>query len=871
MKDTPKCRKNVCAALLAHVDAGKTTLSEGLLYAAGKIRHLGRVDTGDAFLDTHELEKERGITIFSKQAVLSFNGTEITLLDTPGHVDFSAEMERTLQILDYAVLVISAADGVQGHTRTLWKLLSRYQIPTFIFINKMDQPGTDRERLLEEIRVKLSDRAVDFTDRSSTEFQENIALADETVFNQYMEEGTLDLSCIPFLIRQRKIYPCFFGSALRMEGVEEFLQALADDTEVPLYPKEFGAKVFKIMRDAQGTRLTCMKIMGGTLKVKMEIQKEKVNQIRIYSGERYEAVEEAEAGMVCAVTGLNETYPGEELESPGKGLEITGSMPGKERQWEKPLLEPVQTYQIILPDGCEPAVMFPKLKLLEEEMPELHLVWEEEVQEIQARVMGKVQMEILQRLVAERFNVNIEFGTGQIMYRETIAGAVIGTGHFEPLRHYAEVHLYLEPGEPGSGFQTAVSCSEDVLAKNWQRLILTHLLEREHRGVLTGAPLTDVKVTLIAGRAHQKHTEGGDFRQATYRAVRQGLMQAESILLEPYYEFHLEVPNEMVGRAMSDVERMSGTFSLEQKAGGMSTLTGEAPVAAMQDYAAEVTAYTKGEGHFSCSPAGYRPCHNAEEVVREIGYDAERDTENPSSSVFCAHGSGFTVHWDEVKDYAHIKIDWDMGVDGQEDDEAEKEEEPLAAWQKVDAALGTEEIDEILLRASHANRNKKPVSRRAGRKGPVSPARSGKLLPKQGKYLLVDGYNIIFSWKELKELSMTDIDAARGRLMDILCNYQGYEKCELILVFDAYRVQNHRTESYTYHNIQVVFTREAETADSYIEKFAHENAKKYHITVATSDGLEQIIIRGEGCRLLSAKDFEAEIQRVEKEIKAYIP
>lgn len=858
-----KTSKHVSIGLLAHVDAGKTTLSEGLLYAAGKIRHLGRVDAGDAFLDTHELERERGITIFSKQAILSFNGTEITLLDTPGHVDFSAEMERTLQVLDYAVLVISAADGVQGHTRTLWKLLSRYQIPTFIFINKMDQPGADREKLLAEIKDKLSDRAVDFSDRNSTEFQENIALLDEVILNRYLEDGTLDLSCVPYMIRQRKVYPCFFGSALRMEGVEELLQALGNDTEVPSYPKEFGAKVYKIMRDARGTRLTCMKITGGTLKVKMELQGEKVNQIRIYSGERFDTAEEAEAGMICAVTGLNETYPGEELGMPDEEAGIPG---------EKPLLEPVQTYQIILPDGCEPAVMFQKLKLLEEEMPELHLVWEEEVQEIQARVMGKVQMEILQRLVAERFDVDIEFGTGQIMYRETIAGDVVGAGHFEPLRHYAEVHLYMEPGEPGSGFQAAASCSEDILSKNWQRLILTHLMEREHRGVLTGAPLTDVKVTLIAGRAHQKHTEGGDFRQATYRAVRQGLMQAESVLLEPYYEFHLEVPDEMVGRAMSDVERMSGTFSLEQKAGGMSTLTGEAPVAAMQDYAGEVTAYTKGEGHFSCSPAGYRPCHNAEEVIRQIGYEPERDINNPSSSVFCAHGSGFTVNWDEVKDYTHIDIDFDTGAEGQTDDETENGEEPLAAWQKVDAALGTEEIDEILLRASHANRNQKPASRRqrlSSGKPWKSPAQSKKTPQKQGRYLLVDGYNIIFSWKELKELSMTDIDAARGRLMDILCNYQGYEKCELILVFDAYRVQNHRTESYSYHNIQVVFTREAETADSYIEKFAHENAKKYHITVATSDGLEQIIIRGEGCRLLSARDFEAEIQRVEKEIQTY--
>ena len=859
MKDTPKCRKNVCAALLANVDAGKTTLSEGLLYAAGKIRRLGRVDAGDSFLDTYDLERERGITIFSKQAVLSLDGMDITLLDTPGHVDFSAEMERTLQVLDYAILLISGADGVQGHTETLWRLLAHYQIPVFIFVNKMDQPGLDKEKLMEDIRDRLDERAVDFSDTSDTDFQENAALLDEDVLNRYLEEGKFDLSCLPSMVRQRKIYPCFFGSALRMQGVEEFLQALGTYMQSPLYPDEFGARVFKIMRDEKGNRLTYMKVTGGILRVKMELcdetagWREKVNQIRIYSGGRFETAESAEAGTVCAVTGLGQTYPGEGL--------------GMEERQKKPLLEPVQTYRLILPDGCEPAVILPKFRLLEEEMPELHLVWNEELQEIQAQVMGKVQLEILQRIMKDRYGVAVDFDAGHIMYRETIAGAVEGIGHFEPLRHYAEVHLWMEPGEPGSGVQVASGCSEDMLAKNWQRLILSHVLEREHIGVLTGSPLTDVKVTLTAGRAHLKHTEGGDFRQATYRAVRQGLMQASSILLEPYYEYRLEVPDAAVGRAMSDVERMSGRFSLEQGQDGMSVLMGEAPVIMMQDYAGEVAVYTKGKGHFSCVPAGYRPCHNAEEVIREIGYDAERDTENPSSSVFCAHGSGFTVSWEQVKEYAHI--DMDMGMEP--DNSGGDEDEPLSSWQKRDEALGTEEIDEILLRASHANKKRNTMTKRPTKPGMTGLSRPGKVQKKQGNYLLVDGYNIIFSWKELKELAAIGIDSARSRLMDILCNYQGYENCQVILVFDAYRVQNHRTETFSYHNINVVYTREAETADSYIEKFAHENAKKYHITVATSDGLEQIIIRGEGCRLLSARDFEAEIQRVEMEIKAYMP
>lgn len=662
MSDTSenKQKKHICAALLAHVDAGKTTLSESLLYTAGKIRSMGRVDNGDAYLDTHYLEKERGITIFSKQAVFEIGKTSVTLLDTPGHVDFSAEMERTLQVLDYAILIVSGSDGVQGHTETLWKLLMKYQIPAFLFVNKMDQPGTDKEKLIAELKSRLSDAIVDFSDTDNPDFEENLALVDEAVLNRYLEEGMVDEKMIPVMIRQRKVYPCFFGSALKLDGVEKLLRAMEDYTESPGYPDDFGAKVFKIARDEQGNRLTYVKITGGVLKARMEVAdeqnawREKVNQIRIYSGGRYEAVNEAEAGMVCALTGLNQTYPGEGL--------------GAEKQSEKPVLEPVLTYRILLPEDCEPAVMLPKLRQLEEEEPELHIVWREELQEIQAQVMGEVQIEILQRLIAERFGINVTFDTGNIVYKETIAGEVEGVGHFEPLRHYAEVHLWMEPGEPGSGFQIATDCSEDMLDKNWQRLILTHLTEREHRGVLTGSALTDIKVTLIAGRAHQKHTEGGDFRQATYRAVRQGLMQAESVLLEPYYEFHLEVPDSSVGRAMTDVERMSGTFSLEQGTDGMSVLTGEVPVAEMRDYSRDVSAYTKGRGRLFCSLAGYRPCHNAKEIIENTGYDPERDTENPSGSVFCAHGSGFTVSWEQVKDYAHLA----MREEVREQDETEQ-------------------------------------------------------------------------------------------------------------------------------------------------------------------------------------------------------
>lgn len=879
MEDTSKNRleknnpKHICTGILAHVDAGKTTLSEALLYTAGKIRSLGRVDKGDAYLDTYDLEKERGITIFSKQAVLNFGGTQITLLDTPGHVDFSAEMERTLQVLDYAILVISGADGVQGHTLTLWRLLQQYRVPTFLFVNKMDQEGTDAPAILSELQERLSSGIIDCTDVTDDECMEQIALCDEELLDIYLQEGTLSPDVLPDLISERKLYPCFFGSALKMEGVEEFLQAIdmyTKDSFYPSekdYPAEFGARVFKIARDEQGNRLTYLKVTGGVLSTRMEIkvseeETEKVNQIRLYSGERYETVPDAGTGMVCAVTGLYQTYPGQ-----GLGCEAEGV---------KPVLEPVLTYRVELPEGCEVAAFLPKLRELEEEQPELHIVWDEKLQEIQAQVMGEVQIEILQSLIQERYGIQVNFGTGNIVYKETICRPVEGVGHFEPLRHYAEVHLWMEPAEPGSGIQIDSDCSEDMLDLNWQRLILTHVLEREHRGVLTGSGLTDVKITLIAGRAHLKHTEGGDFRQATYRAIRQGLMQTELVLLEPYYEYRLEIPEENVGRGITDIERMAGTFNLEQQTGEMSILSGEAPVSTMRDYLREVIAYTKGQGRLFCSLLGYRPCHNADEVIQSMKYDPERDADNPTGSVFCSHGAGFHVPWNEVRDHMHIDTGrrWDSG----EEDGVEGEKDTEHVVPQEENWIDTEEIDRILERTSHANRKGERTSHKgisAKRVRSVSEKPVGLSKPRKKelpdkKYLLVDGYNIIFAWDELNSLSKSDIAAARDKLMDILCNYQGYKKCEVILVFDAYRVQNHKTEILDYHNIHVVYTKEAETADQYIEKFAHENSRKYQITVATSDGMEQIIIRGAGCRLLSAVDLWREVKRVEEELREWM-
>lgn len=865
-------KKRLCIGILAHVDAGKTTLSEAMLYTCGVIRKLGRVDSRDAFLDTYEMERERGITIFSKQAMLRTDDLEISLLDTPGHVDFSAEMERTLQVLDYAILVVSGMDGVQGHTRTLWKLLERYQVPTYLFINKMDQQGTDPAGLMTEIKEKLSDNCTDFGTEDKSSIYESAALCEEALLNQYLEQGEISDRDIARLIVERKIFPCYFGSALKMDGVKSLLDGIRNYGMCPEFGTELGARVFKILRDTQGSRLTYVKITGGALKVKDVLSylpknaedgqiAEKVNQIRIYSGEKYETVDVAEAGCICALTGLTGTYPGQGL--------------GMEKDSPEPVLEPVLTYQMILPQEVHPAAFLPKLRMLEEEDPMLHVLWSEELQEIQVQVMGQVQLEILQRQIRERFDVLVVFGAGKIVYKETIADRVEGIGHFEPLRHYAEVHLILEPGEPGSGMQFILGCSEEMLDKNWQRLILTHLEERTHRGVLTGSPLTDVKITVAGGRAHLKHTEGGDFRQATYRAVRQGLMQAQSVLLEPYYDFVLELPSEHVGRAMTDMSQREAETEAPEIDGNRALLKGRGPVSTLWDYAKEVAAYTRGEGSFSCVTGGYGPCHNAQEIVDEIGYIPEEDMANPTGSVFCSHGSGFYVEWDKVPQYMHVESV--MGASGETPDEESvwqeyqmrrsREQESSEQW------IGVDEVDRILDRTFYANRKEgfTPHKGIAHRKRQTKQAQvreygQGNAKPaiKREKYLLVDGYNVIFAWEELNELAKVNIDGARGRLMDILCDYQGIRKCHLIVVFDAYRVKGHPTEISDYHNIHVVYTKEAETADQFIEKFAHENGRKYDVTVATSDGLEQIIIRGQGCGLISAREFEKEVASVKK-------
>lgn len=835
----------IVVGILAHVDAGKTTLSEGMLYTAGAIRTMGRVDNRDAFLDTYALERERGITIFSKQAVFSLGTTQVTLLDTPGHVDFSPEMERTLQVLDYAILVISGADGVQGHTRTLWNLLRRYEIPTFVFVNKMDQAGTDAEVLLQELKTVLEEGCVNFSAKRDAAFYEEATVCSEDALEEFLDTGRLKDETIQELFLERQLFPCFFGSALRLEGVKEFLEQMQELIKVPEYPDTFGAKVFKIARDEAGNRLTYLKITGGSLKVKAVIEGQKVNQIRIYSGEKYEAVNEVEAGSICAVTGLSDTYPGEGL--------------GAEQGTYLPVLEPVLNYQVIPTEGDDPILLLPKLRELEEEEPQLHIVWEEALQEIHVQLMGEVQLEVLKTLIYERFGVEVEFGQGNILYKETIQNTVEGVGHFEPLRHYAEVHLLLEPGEPGSGVQCMSVCSEDLLDRNWQRLILTHLMETEHRGVLTGAPITDIRITLVSGKAHLKHTEGGDFRQAVYRAVRQGLKQAESVLLEPYYEYRLELPSENVGRAMTDIERMHGTFGLPQTEADRTILTGMAPVSTMRDYQKEVHAYTRGNGTLQCTLKGYAPCHNTEEVLAATGYDSERDTLHPTGSVFCAHGAGFLVPWYEVKEYMHLP----SIMQEKPSDSSEEKQTAYRVPEETDAWIDTEEVDRIIAQSVSANKKQKTLPKKKVPEYYKSTSKPKKQEVRE-EYLLVDGYNVIFAWEDLKDLAQVSIDGARGKLLDVLCDYQGMKKCNLIVVFDAYRVQGHKTEISTYHNIHVVFTKEAETADQYIEKFAHENGKKYNVTVATSDGLEQIIIRGQGCRLLSARELKDEIERTKK-------
>ena len=870
--------KNIVMGILAHVDAGKTTLSESMLYLSGTVRKLGRVDHKDAFLDTYALERDRGITIFSKQAVFSLGNKKVTLLDTPGHVDFSAEMERTLQVLDYAVLVISGADGVQGHTETLWKLLKFYEIPTFIFINKMDQQGTDKEALLLELKERLDESCICFEEsKGSTtgelraETLEELAMTDEKILDYFMENESIRKEDICRLIKERKVFPCYFGSALKLEGVQELLFGFEQYMESYTGTEEFGAKVFKISRDDKGERLTFLKVTGGKLIVKMPINKEeKVNQIRIYSGAKYETVNEVEAGGVCAVTGLVSSHIGQGF--------------GMEKGTSAPFLEPVLTYQIILPDGVDTTKVLRELKQLEEEEPLLNIVWNPTLEEIHVQLMGEVQTEILKTMIAQRFHLDVEFGTGKIVYKETIKKPVIGVGHYEPLRHYAEVHLKMEPLEAGSGLVFDTDCSEDVLDRNWQRLILTHLQEREHPGVLTGSPVTDMKITLVAGRAHLKHTEGGDFRQATYRAVRQGLKSAESVLLEPWYSFVLEVPSEQVGRAMSDIGQMSGSFEgpeAEDKQ-GLVRLTGTAPASNMRDYQKDVWAYTKGRGRITFTLKGYEPCHNAEEVIEQIGYDSERDIENPTGSVFCAHGAGFLVKWDEVPEYMHIKEDFLLEKADEESEEIQKMEGNIHLGKKSNSggsyaggsySSGYGDDPELLaimereFGAKQKERDRYSGYRRQTASVPVSRTTVIKDTEPKKEYLLVDGYNIIFAWEELNELAKASIDAARNKLMDILSNYQGFTGCTLILVFDAYKVKGSQGEVQKYHNIYVVYTKEAETADQYIEKTTHEIGRKYKVTVATSDALEQVIVMGQGAYRVSARDFYEEVERTEKQIR----
>ena len=850
-------QKQIVLGILAHVDSGKTTLSEAMLYRAGAIRKLGRVDHGDAFLDTDSLEKARGITIFSKQALLTAGNTAITLLDTPGHVDFSTETERTLQVLDYAVLVVSGTDGVQSHTETLWRLLRRYHVPTFVFVNKMDLSGMTREQLLSQLNHRLGEGFVDFGTEPAAR-NEALALCDEQLMEKMLDAGTLtDADIIPAVAR-RHVFPCWFGAALRLDGVDALLEGLDRYTRPAPALHAFGARVFKVSQDEQGTRLTWLRVTGGELKVKAlltgeadgEPWAEKANQLRLYSGAKYTLTEVIGPGQVCAVTGLTHAKP-------GTGL-------GAERDSDVPVLEPVLSYQVLLPEGVHAALG--KLHRLEEEEPQLHVVWNESLGEIHVQLMGEVQLEVLRSLLAERFGLEVSFGPGGILYKETITEPMEGVGHYEPLRHYAEVHLLLEPLPRGSGMQFAADCREEVLDKNWQRLVLTHLEEKQHLGVLTGAPLTDVKITLLTGKAHLKHTEGGDFRQATYRAVRQGLMLAKSQLLEPWYAFRLEVPVENIGRAMSDIQRMEGSFDPPESGTDTATLTGFAPVSTMRSYPMEVVSYTRGRGHLSLTLDGYRPCHNAQEVIAEIGYQPEHDLENPADSVFCAHGAGFVVPWSEVRSHMHVESGWGKAKPARPEVQA-------APQRRAMAYRATLEEDAELLKIFE--RTYGPIKRdplaafRPVQKTerPDFAAEQWEIAP---EYLLVDGYNIIFAWDELNALAKESLDTARHRLMDILCNYQGYQKCVLILVFDAYRVPGSPGAIEQYHNIHVVYTKEAETADMFIERVTHEIGKSRRVRVATSDGMEQVIILGHGALRVSARMFHEEVQNVEKQIRALV-
>lgn len=901
--ETIQENKKIVCGILAHVDAGKTTLAESMLYLSGQIKKQGRVDHGDAFLDNFVQERERGITIFSKQARILWKNLELILLDTPGHVDFSAEMERTLQVLDYAILVVNGSDGVQGHTYTLWKLLERYDIPVFLFVNKMDLPDTDRDSILAQLNRQLDDRIVDFL---KTDLEE-IATRDEQLCEAYLKTGGLSTEELAQAVAERRIFPCFFGAALRGEGVESLLEGLGKYTLQPEYPQEFGARVYKIARDENGARLTYLKVTGGVLRVKMlvdnrlsageaqEIFEEKIDQLRIYNGAGYTLREQVQAGEICAVTGLSATFTGQGL--------------GYETENERPVLEPVLTYRMEFVNGEDPAKVLGLLRQLEEEEPLLHILWKEDSRELHAQVMGEVQMEVLQKVIRDRFHLEVKFGDGSIMYKETISAPVLGIGHFEPLRHYAEVELLLEPGEPGSGLQFASLCSEDLLDKNWQRLVLSHLEERSHPGVLTGAAITDMRIMLVAGRAHIKHTEGGDFRQATYRALRQGLRMAleqnQAVLLEPVFSFRLGLPQEYVGRAMSDIQRMYGTFGTPENEGDRAVLTGRAPVATMRDYQREVNAYTHGHGHLSCIPDGYEPCHNAQEVILAKNYQPEADPEHPTGSVFCAHGAGFLVEWDQVPAYAHVEIPAKIRQFLQDITEQAETmqtgamqagtvqagmlqagtmqaatgsggagrnrrgyQEPVITQEEIDAIFkqtyGGHEQDKKRHRRYHISRRKAYEDSRPSGYRPGQGA--GKKTDKE-ECLLVDGYNIIFAWEELRALSEVNIDSARDRLMDICCNYQGTMGGTLILVFDAYKVKGNPGSVMQYHNIHVVYTKEAETADQYIEKTVHQMADRYQITVATSDRLEQMIIWGAGALRLSATGFREVVDEAARKLR----
>ena len=852
--------RKIVTGILAHVDAGKTTLSEALLYEAGILKKKGRVDTKDSFLDNNAWERERGITIFSKIARLNLGDLELILTDTPGHVDFSGEMERALNICDQAILIINASDGVQAHTKTVWKLLRRRNIPTFIFVNKTDLPGFDREKSLYNLKKELSKETIDFTDIHSDNFCEEIATASEELLDKYMESGEISDEEIADTIANCHVFPVFFGSALKGEGVAEFLEALKTYSR-PEPPKDvFSAVCLKITRDKAGNRLTHLKLTGGRLKVKDVLDEEKVNEIRLYSGEKYEAVSEAAATDIVAVTGLKNSRP--------------GSTYGNVTNVTETIIEPVLTYAVKYPDDVDRQAMHRYLLELEEEEPNLKVEYSEATREIYVHLMGEVQTEILTREIEERYNIKVSFGVGNILYKETILNTVEGVGHFEPLRHYAEVHLKMEPLDRGAGLQFDTDVSTDDLALNWQRLILTHLGEKEHRGVLTGSPVTDIKFTLVAGKAHLKHTEGGDFRQATYRAVRQGLMMAESELLEPFYFYELTVPENAVGRAMTDIDRMWGTAEISEQHDGISVITGKAPVSTLNGYAKEVAAYTKGLGTLSVSLAGYEPCHNALEVIEKRAYSPENDLRNTPDSVFCSHGAGTVIPWNEVYNYMHLPLMEDRDTIG---------DMPAPAMQKpkerTEIFVTTEEIDEIINKTAYANRSGRQGSfkgisesmrekRRIGGKPINPPATSYKAQKSKEKYMLIDGYNVVHAWDELDSIASRDLNGAAGRLMDIVSNYSAITGIRTILVFDAYKVPGHSTEEIKYHNITVVYTKTAETADRYIERYAHENGKNYDIVVVTSDGVEQVIIRGAGCTLMSSRDFYEDCARRNEEMKS---